>query len=69
LGGLVIGIFAESNEIIREFANLGVLLLLFLAGIESDLSEFKRVGEPSMFVAGVGWLLCSYLDFLWLFLC
>ncbi|ADT84924.1 cation:proton antiporter [Thermococcus barophilus] len=54
LGGLIIGIFAESNEIIREFANLGVLLLLFLAGLESDLGEFKRVGKPSMFVAGVG---------------
>jgi len=54
LGGLMIGLFVESNEIIREFSNLGVLLLLFLAGIESDLTEFKRVGKPSISVAGVG---------------
>ncbi|WP_394325714.1 cation:proton antiporter [Thermococcus sp. 2319x1] len=53
-GGLIIGVFTESNEIIREFSNLGVLILLFLAGIESDLQEFKRVGKPSIFVAGVG---------------
>ncbi|MBO8175177.1 MAG: cation:proton antiporter [Thermococcus sp.] len=64
LGGLIIGVFAESNEIIREFANLGVLLLLFLAGIESDLSEFKRVGKPSMFVAGVGVAIAFLFGFL-----
>ncbi len=54
LGGLIIGIFAESTEIVREFSNLGVLLLLFLAGIESDLQEFRRVGRPSILVAGIG---------------
>ncbi|MCO6041891.1 cation:proton antiporter [Thermococcus alcaliphilus] len=64
LGGLIIGVFAESNEIIREFSNLGVLLLLFLAGIESDLQEFRRVGKPSIFVAGVGVLFAFILGFL-----
>lgn len=64
LGGLIIGVFAESNEIIREFSNLGVLLLLFLAGIESDLKEFRRVGKPSIFVAGVGVLFSFILGFL-----
>lgn len=64
LGGLIIGIFAESNETIREFSNLGVLLLLFLAGIESDLQEFKRVGRPSIFVASVGVLFSFVLGFL-----
>jgi len=64
LGGLIIGVFAESNEIIREFANLGVLLLLFLAGIESDLSEFKRVGKPSILVAGIGVAVAFLFGFL-----
>lgn len=64
LGGLLIGIFAESNEIIREFSNLGVLLLLFLAGIESDLTEFKRVGKPSVLVAGIGVAFAFILGFL-----
>ncbi|HDD31514.1 MAG TPA: cation:proton antiporter [Thermococcus litoralis] len=64
LGGLIIGVFAESNEIIREFSNLGVLLLLFLAGIESDLQEFRRVGTPSIFVAGIGVLFSFILGFL-----
>ncbi|NJE25333.1 cation:proton antiporter [Thermococcus sp. MV5] len=64
LGGLLIGLFAESNEIIREFSNLGVLLLLFLAGIESDLTEFKRVGKPSTLVAGIGVAFAFILGFL-----
>ncbi|RLF82815.1 cation:proton antiporter, partial [Thermococci archaeon] len=64
LGGLMIGLFAESNEIIREFSNLGVLLLLFLAGIESDLTEFKRVGKPSISVAGVGVVFAFVFGFL-----
>ncbi|HIH71765.1 MAG: hypothetical protein PWP49_362 [Thermococcaceae archaeon] len=64
LGGLIIGIFAESTEIVREFSNLGVLLLLFLAGIESDLQEFRRVGRPSILVAGIGVLFAFILGFL-----
>lgn len=64
LGGLMIGLFVESNEIIREFSNLGVLLLLFLAGIESDLTEFKRVGKPSISVAGVGVVFAFIFGFL-----
>ncbi|USS40739.1 cation:proton antiporter [Thermococcus aggregans] len=64
LGGLIIGVFAESNETIREFSNLGVLLLLFLAGIESDLQEFRRVGRPSILVAGIGVLFSFILGFL-----
>lgn len=31
-GGLLIGIFFETNPVIAQFSNLGVLLLLFMAG-------------------------------------
>ncbi len=54
IGGLLIGIFFKTNPIIQEFSNLGVLLLLFLAGLESDIEEFKKVGRPSLIVAGTG---------------
>ncbi|AIU69373.1 sodium:proton antiporter [Thermococcus eurythermalis] len=62
-GGLLIGIFFETNEVISQFANLGVLLLLFIAGLESELEEFKRVGKQSVVVAGVGVLVSFLLGF------
>ncbi|AEC51581.1 Na+/H+ antiporter [Pyrococcus sp. NA2] len=64
LAGILIGLLIERNEIICEFANLGVLMLLFLAGIESDLEEFKRVGKPSVLVAVMGVLFSFIFGFL-----
>nr|WP_234394458.1 cation:proton antiporter [Thermococcus piezophilus] len=54
--GLLIGIFFDTNPVIGQFSNLGVLLLLFIAGLESELKEFKRVGKQSVMVAGLGCL-------------
>ena len=62
-GGLIIGIFFETNPVIGHFANLGVLLLLFIAGLESELEEFKRVGKQSIVVAGVGVLVAFLFGF------
>ncbi|ASJ01395.1 cation:proton antiporter [Thermococcus gorgonarius] len=62
-GGLLIGIFFETNPVIGEFANLGVLLLLFIAGLESELEEFKRVGKQSVIVAGLGVVVAFLLGF------
>ncbi|ASJ15258.1 cation:proton antiporter [Thermococcus radiotolerans] len=62
-GGLIIGIFFDTNPIIGQFANLGVLLLLFIAGLESELEEFKRVGRQSMVVAGIGVLMAFIFGF------
>ena len=64
VGGLLIGIFFETNPVIREFSNLGVLLLLFLAGLESDMEEFRRVGRPSIVVAGIGVAVAFLMGFL-----
>ncbi|MFA4640158.1 cation:proton antiporter [Pyrococcus kukulkanii] len=60
-GGLLIGIFFETNPVIEQFANLGVLLLLFIAGLESELEEFKRVGKQSVMVASLG-VLVAFLS-------
>lgn len=54
LGGIVIGFFLTTDEVIRAFSTFGVILLLFLAGLESDINEFKAVGRPSIMIAGVG---------------
>ncbi|ASJ08250.1 sodium:proton antiporter [Thermococcus siculi] len=62
-GGLLIGIFFDTNPVISQFANLGVLLLLFIAGLESELEEFRRVGKQSVFVAGFGVLVAFLFGF------
>ncbi|ASJ09845.1 sodium:proton antiporter [Thermococcus sp. P6] len=62
-GGLLIGIFFDTNPVIGQFSNLGVLLLLFIAGLESELEEFRRVGRQSVVVAGTGVLVAFIFGF------
>lgn len=64
LGGIVIGFYFKSDEIIHAFSNMGVLLLLFLAGLESDIHEFKRVEKPSMMIATIGVIISFVMGFL-----
>ncbi len=66
LGGSVLGIVpAEGTgaEIIHLLAELGVVLLLFEIGLETDLKEMFRVGPASLSVATVGVALPFALGF------
>jgi len=57
LGGSVLGVVPSegvSGELIHVLAQLGVLLLLFEIGLETDLREMFRVGTASLAVAVVG---------------
>jgi Kef-type K+ transport system membrane component KefB len=57
LGGSVLGIVpvdGPAGEVVRVLAELGVLLLLFEIGLETDLREMFRVGPASLSVALVG---------------
>jgi len=57
LGGSVLGIVPAEGagaEIIHLLAELGVVLLLFEIGLETDLKEMFRVGTASLSVAAVG---------------
>ena len=45
---------ASDRSDIGALANLGVILLLFLAGLETDLGEFVRAGRGSLMVATGG---------------
>lgn len=59
LGNLVIfGITAveplKTNEIIAALAEIGVIILLFQVGLESDLKEMLEVGWSSLLVAVLG---------------
>ena len=57
LGGSVLGVVPSegvSGELIHVLAQLGVVLLLFEIGLETDLREMFRVGTASLAVAVVG---------------
>lgn len=47
-------VFAAQSEVISVLAELGVIILLFEIGLESDLQELIRVGPQAAVVAVVG---------------
>ena len=65
LGQLVVGIvigpgilgLVENSEIIKELSNIGVILLMFIAGLETDLGEFKKSAKASTYVGFGGIIL------------
>jgi Kef-type K+ transport system membrane component KefB len=66
LGGSVLGVVPASGtaaDLVRVFAELGVVLLLFEIGLETDLREMFRVGTASLSVAMVGVVLPFALGF------
>ncbi|MCE4050781.1 cation:proton antiporter [Bacillus sp. Au-Bac7] len=62
LGKLIIGIilgpavlgWIDNNEFIHYFSEIGVLLLMFLAGLETDLDQLKKNWKAAFAVAIVG---------------
>lgn len=58
LSGIVLGPallnLVKPNDIISLFSQFGVILLMFLAGLESDLDLLKKYFKLSFIVAGIG---------------
>lgn len=58
LGGLspeaVADVFRSQSEVVSVLAELGVIILLFEIGLESDLRELQKVGYQAAIVAVVG---------------
>ncbi|WP_281070675.1 cation:proton antiporter [Pyrococcus horikoshii] len=58
IGGIIIGPsllnIVEYSQEVRFLAELGVIILLFLAGLETDVEEFKHVGLSAFIVATMG---------------
>jgi len=64
IGGILVGNLAlvglpwaeplKTNEVIAALAEIGVILLLFEVGLESDLKEMMEVGWSSLLVAVAG---------------
>ena len=68
LGGSVLGVVpteGPAGEVVHVLAELGVLLLLFEIGLETDLREMFRVGKASLSVAAVGVALPFVLGFVY----
>lgn len=53
LGPAVLGLVPYDADI-RLLSNLGVVLLMFLAGLETDLEEFRKAGKSSLVIATAG---------------
>jgi len=59
IGGLVVGVSGlklvdPSNDTIHLLAQLGIVLLLFLIGLQTDLAQLMRVGASAVVVAVAG---------------
>lgn len=56
--GIVIGPamlnWVQPSGLIKSFSDIGVVLLMFLAGLESDLAILKKLWKPSFLVATFG---------------
>jgi Kef-type K+ transport system membrane component KefB len=57
LGSSVLGLVDPGVEVVHLLAELGVILLLFAIGLETDLRKLVRVGGASAAVAAVGVIL------------
>ena len=59
IGQILVGIIAgpallnwvHLNEMMNEFQEIGVIILMFIAGLESDLSLLKKYLKPAVIVA------------------
>lgn len=53
LGPTVLGILHETN-FIEQLSSLGVIVLMFAAGLETNVSELKKTGKASLVAALLG---------------
>lgn len=53
LGPAVLGLVSETKTL-EEISQIGVILLMFIAGMETDVDEFKRSGKASTLVGVSG---------------
>ena len=58
LVGIIVGPamfnWVHLNSMMNEFQEIGVIILMFIAGLESDLSQLRKYLKPAFFVAAAG---------------
>ena len=68
LAGVVLGPsllgWLEPSEIIRLLAQIGIILLLFEVGLETDLNRIARSGTQALIVAAGGFVMPFVFGFL-----
>lgn len=62
LGPSVLG-WIDATETLSAISQIGVVLLMFIAGLETDLQDFKRSGKASVFVGFGGILVPLFLGY------
>ena len=62
LGPSVLG-WIHATELLSTFSTLGVILLMFIAGLETDLVQFKRAAKSSTFVGFGGIIVPLFLGY------
>ncbi|OQM46410.1 sodium:proton antiporter [Anoxybacillus sp. UARK-01] len=53
LGPTVLGLINDT-EILKEVSQIGVILLMFIAGLETDVDQLKRTGKAATYVGVLG---------------
>ncbi|KPJ49116.1 hypothetical protein AMJ40_06270 [candidate division TA06 bacterium DG_26] len=72
LGMLLLGLLlgpsglniVRSNEVLKTLADIGVIILLFMAGLETDLAGMRKEGRVSILTATGGVILPFFSGFL-----
>jgi len=58
LAGILLGPavlnWIQPTHLVSEFSEIGVILLMFIAGLESDLGLLRKYFKPGLFVAVIG---------------
>ncbi|MDI6883790.1 MAG: cation:proton antiporter [Hadesarchaea archaeon] len=60
---LFINLSSEAGVFMDVLAQIGIILLLFLAGLSIDVEEFKKSGKPAAIVAATGVITAFLLGF------
>ncbi|QDU36163.1 High-affinity Na(+)/H(+) antiporter NhaS3 [Maioricimonas rarisocia] len=71
LGSSATGLISGAEDVLRVFAELGIVILLFQIGLETDLVRLLEVGAAALAVAlvglvlpfGLGYALCRWWDY------
>ena len=53
LGPAVLNILQET-EFIKKLSEIGVIVLMFTAGLETDINSLKKTGKASFIIALIG---------------
>ncbi|MFK9092882.1 cation:proton antiporter [Bacillus salipaludis] len=63
LGPAVLGLISETKTL-EDLSQIGVIMLMFIAGMETDLDEFKRSGKASTLVGLSGIIVPLFVGYL-----